>query len=120
MSLDLKYGKVAGKNSDQTDGSEKKSDDIILHETESNVRNLCLVLAEGRQIFLNYSYLVSAELSDGNNFIQLLFTSHVVKIKGLRLEKLFEKLSSHMPAKIKCQEERYKYLKDEEVSLINE
>jgi len=75
--------------------------------SQSNVRNLCLVWPEGRRLFLNYSYLVSAEYLPDENMITVTFTTHTVLLKGIRLKELFDDLMSHLSRLIICAEARY-------------
>ena len=121
MSLDLKYDKVAKKNSDQSkDSEEKKSDDIVLYETESNVRNLCIVLADGRQVFLNYAYLISGEFFPKESTIKLIFTTHTVMIKGYALEILFNSFVTHNTKQVRSVENRYAEINNKRENLITE
>lgn len=90
------------------------------YASQSHTRNLCMSWPDGRRIFLNYSYLVAAEYLPPENSIALSFTTHTVKIKGLRLEALFVELMDHLPRIITCTEERYKVLADENAPSVQE
>jgi len=84
----------------------------------SNTRNVCFVWPEGKRIFLNYGYLISGEYHPQDNQIILSFTSHTLKLKGIRLEPLFYDLMGHVPKQILCKDARYNAV--EENSCVNE
>lgn len=80
------------------------------YPASGNSRNLCFVWADGKQMFLNYAYLISGELNSENSSIELWFSTHRVSIKGSRIELLFELLSHQILKKITCGDERYQLL----------
>ncbi len=91
---------------------EKNSDGNDHYVTHSNVRNIAFIWPDGRQLFLNYSYLVSGEYSPDTATIVLLFTTHKVMLKGLKLIDLFDDLMAHLPRVIVCTDARYNMLSD--------
>lgn len=87
---------------------------------ESGVRSLCLVWRDGRRIFLNYSFLVSAEYIPDGNEIRLSFTSQLFVLKGVNLQSLFYDLMSQSIRQITCVDERYNLVGEDERFVVNE
>jgi hypothetical protein len=83
-------------------------------------RNICFVVAPNRMIFLNYAYLISGEYKPDENTITLLFTSHSVTIKGIKLEALFYRLMDHAVKQLTAVDNRYNALQESNNSIINE
>lgn len=80
-------------------GTKQSSDDATTKEDDSyatpgNVRNIGFVWEDGSRVFLNYAYLISSELKiDGEaNILTLTFTTNTVKLKGYKLEELYEEV----------------------------
>jgi len=90
------------------------------YPTASNTRNLCLCWPDGRKMFLNYAYLVSGEYQPEANMISLIFTTHLVVIKGHALDGLFEELSQHIPKQIAVVDGRYLDIIKSESSCVTE
>lgn len=72
-----------------------------------HARNLCFVWPDGRRAFLNYSYLVAAEYLPEDGAIRLTYTTHMVELKGIRLENLYDELMDYIPRMIVCVDKRY-------------
>lgn len=109
MSLTFKFDKSNENNPDKEDnkpmpGAEK---DIERYDTVGQVRNICFVELSGKQTFLSYAYLTSAEFSPEDNKIVLYFTSHTVTLKGNGLADLYEDLKTYNLKQIKCVDKRY-------------
>jgi len=85
----------------------------------SNVRNVCFVQADGKMLFLNYSYLMSSEYLPDDSTIVLNFTSHTIILKGSKLETLYQDFFSHIPRVVTCIEERYNEV-EKDAYLIND
>lgn len=81
--------------------------DIERYDTVGQVRNICFVELSGKQTFLNYAYLASAEFTPEENKIVLFFTSHTIILKGSGMEELFEDLKTYNLKLIKCLDKRY-------------
>lgn len=80
-----------------SDTQHELNDSIKLYDTNSPVRNLCLVWLDGRRSFFNYAYLLSADLiiSDPLQELLLYFSGQIVTIKGYHLDILFDLLLDH-------------------------
>lgn len=109
MSLTFKFDKSNENNPDKGDnkpmpGAEK---DIERYDTVGQVRNICFIELSGKQTFLSYAYLTSAEFSPEDNKIVLFFTSHTVTLKGNGLAELYEDLKTYNLKQIKCVDKRY-------------
>lgn len=85
-----------------------------------HVRNLAFGWPDGRKLFLNYSYMVSGEYKPDEKIIELEFTTHIVKLKGYKLEILFDALMNQEPRVIRCIDKRYNTLNDENTPVVNE
>lgn len=84
-------------------------------------RNLCFVWPDGRRVFLNYSYLVAAEYLPEAPLIRLTYTTHMVELKGIRLEKLYNELMDYLPRVIACIDKRYdKAAEDDDSPLVHD
>ncbi|MBS1585843.1 MAG: hypothetical protein JSS82_09900 [Bacteroidetes bacterium] len=94
--------------------------DIERHEDEGSVRTLSLVCTDGMQQCLNYSYLMSRQLSPGKDAITLSFTSHTVVLKGSNLQALFNDFARDIPKKIMAVESRYAATKENDDAVIAE
>jgi hypothetical protein len=97
-----------GNPANKPDGTNSESENHF-YEKHGNIRNVCFVWPGGKKRFLNYSYLVSAELNvdDETNTIILFFTSHTVTLRGYNLTILFDKLNLQIPETIVAIEARY-------------
>ncbi len=90
------------------------------YETVGHSRNIGFVLLDGRRVFLNYSYLVSAEYSPVANSITLDFTTHTVVLNGIMLQQLYHELMGHIPRVISCVEARYNNVLERDQYAVNE
>lgn len=79
------------------DTQHELNDSITLYDTDSPVRNLCLVWTDGRRSFFNYAYLLSADLivSDPLQELLLSFSGQIIILKGYHLGILFDLLLDH-------------------------
>lgn len=122
--MSLKY-KFEGNNEKEP---EKKDDEILpvdenaieLFDTVSSVRNVCFIETNGKETFLNYSYLVSGEFSPDESCITLVFTTHTVKLKGSRLKELHESFMNHQPKKLCAIAKRYAETLKTDKAIISE
>ena len=89
------------------------------YAASTNTRNLLLVMANGDEKFFNYSYLIAADYLKSEGCIRLEFTTHVVTLKELQLESLFDGLFEHRVRVIVCRDARYNSLDDEEGFVVN-
>lgn len=85
---------------------------------QSHVRNLCFVWTDGKKLFLNYAYLVSAAYEP--DAITLAFTTHTLTLTGLRLEKLFDELMDHLPRIIICTDDRYAVIAGDSAPVVKD
>ena len=83
-------------------------------------RNLAFRLADGSRLFLSYSYLVACEYKPEDGVIELEFTTRLIRLKGIRLEELFDALMSQVPRNIVCRNDRYEALSDQKEILVTE
>ena len=90
----LKFDQTKRDYSSQEDSSSHEEQDLQndFYPHASNSRNICFVLLDGKSLFLNYAYLISCEYTTEENKIVLIFTTHTIELKGIRLETLFEGL----------------------------
>ena len=86
----------------------------------SNTRNVIFERPDGRRFFLNYSYLVFCEELEPGTSIVLLFTTHTVKLNGLRLTGLLTELASHTPKVIASTDSRYNVTIPDVDTVVNE
>ena len=108
--LKLKYNvmnKVVEANEEQKECTISQSKGTEFYESSGNAHNICFVLADGKHIFLNYSYLICGEYSESEESITLRFVTHNVYIKGYLLEQMFMKLFFNKVKKVTLVEERY-------------
>lgn len=96
-------------SSDPTKKNKAKEDKSITYFDASytGVRNVCFVLLDGKQRFLNYNYLVSGEYLPEENKITLQFTTSTITLQGYNLEKLFQGFMQHSPKTVAVTDERY-------------
>lgn len=87
------------------------------YDTPGNVRNLCFVWPDGRMKFMNYAYLISGEYSPASSDIILIFTSNIITIKGLHLEKIFSEITTHLLKTVYCINERYTSISETNVAV---
>jgi len=90
------------------------------YSTISHARNICFVLDDGSRIFLNYGYLVSGEYLPEDKKIILSFTSHIITLSGIYLEKLFYDLMQGLPRQLVCQDARYNPVDDTQKPFVNQ
>lgn len=93
-------------------------DDGSKYSTDGQVRNIGFNLSAGGKKFLNYSYLVSGEISPTNGAITLQFTTDKVVLQGIRLNSLYDDLFFHRPMEIKLQNERYEALENPDKPIV--
>lgn len=91
-----------------------KADEIknIEHyQTSGSIRYLTLIQLDGKRLALSYSLLpvftFTPDGPDNRNVITMVFPSHTIQLRGYRLEKLWEGLTSETVKTIRCVEERY-------------
>lgn len=96
--------------------------DPISHGTDGYARNLCLAWVDGRRMFFNYAYLISAEFypAGDTNEIILNFSGYLVSLKGYFLESLFMDLLDHRPRIILAVDSRYVTEDDPRESIVIE
>lgn len=90
------------------------------YQSGSNVRNVCFAQADGKMLFLNYGYLIACEYLPDESSIILNFTSHTIRLRGTKLELLFQEFFNHVPKIVSCIEDRYNLLVESNVALVTE
>lgn len=108
----MKAGNPAGDENTSHDGEDR-------YVRESNVRNVCFILPDKKQIALSYSYLVSQEYLPEENAITLFFTSHTIILTGIHLQGLFDEFLQQMPKYIMSADERYNAIEENEKPIVN-
>jgi len=100
-------------------GQNKAPENNDIGDSNSNVKNVCFALADGRMQFFNYGYLIKATYLTAKNTIILSFTSDIVTLEGIELEKLFFDFMHHSPRYLKCTDSRYNALDEKNAPIIN-
>ncbi len=105
---------------DPTKKNEPKEDENITYfdTNYTGIRNVCFVLLDSKQIFMNYNYLVSGEYLPEENKITLQFTTSTITLQGYNLEKLFQDFMQHLPKVIVVMDERYRNILENNVFII--
>lgn len=99
---------------------EKNVESISNYAAPGNVRNITFIWQDGKKQSLNYSYLVSCEYLPDDNAITILFTTHNVILKGVKLSGLFDALVAQLPETITCFDARYNATVEDKMSIVNE
>lgn len=97
-----------------------KDDKTGMYETPGYSRALHFIWPDGKRMFLPYSYLQSGECSPDETTLTLTFSSHLVTIKGMHLEAIYQGVSEQTIREITCVEERYTQIEETEQSSITE
>ncbi|WP_410879468.1 hypothetical protein [Myroides sp. DW712] len=120
MSYDYKSRLDDYLSGDPTKKNDSKEAENITYFDENyiGVRNVCFVLLDGKQIFLNYNYLVSGEYLPEENKITLQFTTSTIMLQGYNLEKLFQDFMQHSPKSIMAIDNRYNDLSKNNIPII--
>lgn len=104
----------------QDEQGQSLSTDKEHYPSYGNVRNLCFIWPNGRMLFLNYSYLIAAESNTVFSEMNLIFSTHIVTLKGFNLQMMFFDLMDQRLRLITCIEERYLSLQPEGAAVICE
>lgn len=93
--------------SDLLDGTNKDENDECYKIGETKTINF--IKTDGSQQMFPYSQLTTAwtEDTDEGNVIKMIFSTHVVTIKGHNLAKIYEAMEKHNLKAITAQDERY-------------
>lgn len=120
MSYDYKSRLDDYLSGDPTKKNEANKDENIIYFDENyiGIRNVCFVLLDGKQIFLNYNYLVSGEYLPEENKITLQFTTSTITLQGYNLEKLFQGFMQHSPKTVAVTDERYSAISQGNTPII--
>ena len=86
---------------------------------ESHARNISFVWADGKRVFLSYSYLVSGEYKPEDCTLTLTFTTQAFVLKGVNLENLFYEVMNHAVRQVICVDERYNLIGEDEKFVVN-
>ncbi len=122
MSQDFRsrYGEMRA--NDPTGPDQDRQDQVVSenYPSYSNTRNVIFKRPDGRRFFLNYSYLVFCEEVETGTCVVLVFTTHTVRLNGLRLSGLLDELASHMPKLISATDARYNVTSSDAEPVVND
>lgn len=122
QSFNFKYNQLRENNLTTKNNAQSPNDEnnTTTYYEQGGAKNICFVWPEGRKFFLNYAYLVSGEYQAEDNNITLIWTTHIVTLKGYQLEKLFDELMQHLPKYVVCVDMRYNQISENGKSVVNE
>jgi hypothetical protein len=105
--FNLRFDKMRENNPAGNQDSSTQNPDR--YDTPGYTRNVCFVWPDGKRVFFNYAYLVVAEFNPNEdmNEIRLEFSSHIVLLKGYRLDGLFVEFLDHVPRLVEALDRRY-------------
>ena len=115
----LRFDQLRAGDPTSVDGTAASVAQPDIYPTPGHTRNLCLVWLDGRQMFLNYAYLIACDFSPGDdmNVITLNFSSHQVTLRGYGLDMLFIALLDYLPRKVLVTDPRY-VLEDDKDAVV--
>ena len=122
MSQDFKFKFDRMRDNDPTGSADNESaaGNAEKYESGGHGRNIGFVWADGKRMFLSYSYLISGEYMPGDNTIILTFTTHKVLLKGVLLENLYGELMAHLVRIVTAKDVRYNSLIENDQYAVNE
>ncbi|GCC49832.1 hypothetical protein SanaruYs_00460 [Chryseotalea sanaruensis] len=100
--------------------------ETVTNETEhafydmpGNARMVTFAWPDGRELFLNYAYLVSGEITEAGETTTLFltFTTHQITIKGHGLQELFVSLTGQTAKTLRKQDPRYTAINGEKARI---
>ena len=100
-------------NENNQDASSREDSSKDYFQKTSNVRNIIFQWENGRQFFVNYSYMISCEIDPENTILTLSFTNCSVILNGTKLDRLFEFLSTQQIRVVK-ETTRYAQISEDE------
>ena len=109
--FNLKFDRMRENLPANTDSDQQDHTNPARYDTPGYTRNVCFVWPEGKRMFFNYAYLVSAEFTpkEDMNEIKLEFSSHTVTLMGYGLEGLFMEFLDHFPRSVSAVDGRYAF-----------
>jgi len=107
--FNLKFDRMRENLPANTDSDQQDHTNPARYDTPGYTRNVCFVWPDGKRIFFNYAYLVSAEFipKEDMNEIKLEFSGQTVSLKGYGLEGLFMEFLDHLPRIVMAVDGRY-------------
>lgn len=120
MGLTDKFDKRNGGQKENPEKKDGRPDEPANYPTTGDVRNLCFIQPDGKRQFLNYAYLIGGKYDPEASEIALTYTTHIVTVKGVNLEPLFESLMVQVPKEIVCADKRYLGEQNESMTFILE
>lgn len=107
--FNLKFDRMRENLPANTDSDQQDHTNPARYDTPGYTRNVCFVWPDGKRMFFNYAYLVSAEFipKEDMNEIKLEFSSHTVTLMGYGLEELFVEFLDHLPRSVSIVDGRY-------------
>ncbi len=85
-----------------------------------NIRNLAFAWPDGRMQFFNYSYLITCAFKKEDGSLLMEFSTHLVELKGQRLEALFHEIMAQANKLIHCTDKRYQELEESDKPVVHE
>lgn len=119
MSRDFKLKFDDYKENNPTNKPDSEANDDN-YPSFGNARHIAFIWPENKVQSFNYSYLVTQSYDAAQNAIEMEFTTHVVTIKGVRLDELFYELMGQTPKYIRITDKRYNETADKSGSIVNE
>ncbi|MFT3932163.1 MAG: hypothetical protein QM726_01000 [Chitinophagaceae bacterium] len=104
-------------NAPEKDGG---SESVILHAASGNDRKISFVHLNGSCLSLNYNFFIWHEYHADQSTLLLGFSSHLITLSGLRMDKLFEAFDQQLPQRIICKDVRYNSLVEGDKPIVNE
>lgn len=86
---------------------------------DAHIRNISFVWPDGRRVFFAYAYLITTEYMPSNSEINLIFTTHAIKLSGVNLEVLYNELLHHRNKQIVAADARYNVIGENEAPIVN-
>lgn len=91
-----------------------------LYAEEGFAKNVCFIKEDGSGIFFSYSHLLTGEYLPNTPCISLVFSTHIVLLKGINLPVLFSQFMHHLVKQVVQTDARYNQLEDEKQAIVNE
>ncbi len=103
---------------DVLDGTNKDENEECYSTGETNTINF--IKADGSQQVFPYSQLITVwtEHTEEENVIKVFFATHLVTIKGLNLNVIYEALTSQNLLSMMAQDERYLKARDQKKAFV--
>ncbi|MGN7822915.1 hypothetical protein ACTJJB_22540 [Chitinophaga sp. 22536] len=107
----------------ENDPTSKNSSSVLqteFYEHSGHIREVCFVPLHGKIVSLNYAYWVAREFEIEENRMTLLWTTHIVVLKGIRLMPLFFDFFYQLPKIVVAQDARYNATAAKDTPIVND